>query len=436
MAKIAIIGAGSIGFARTLITDVLSFPGMKGTTFALMDIDQQRLDLTRRLAERTIKEGGFQAKLECTLERREALEGADYVLVVLQVGGVKAIECDIEVPLKYGVDQSVGDTLGPGGVFRALRTVPIMLDICRDMEEIRPEAILLNYTNPMGMLTRAMFEASSIRAFGLCHSVQGTANGIADWLNVPFEEMNYQVAGINHQAWFLKLCHKGVDLYPRLREKLDDPEIYGKDVVRFEMLRHLDYFVTESSRHNSEYMPWIRKRNELVEKFCPGGGKAGGTGDILRVHRIRRPEQKQMQERMASGEEPLDLKRSREYGAYIINAIETNEPFVFNGNVRNTGLITNLPERSCVEVPCIASGNGITPTFVGELPAQCAALNRNNLNVQELAVRAALDIDRHKAFQAIAFDPLTGSVLSLDEIQAMVDEMFETQKQWLPQFSS
>ena len=436
MAKIAMIGAGSIGFARTLIVDILSFPTMRGTHFALMDIDEERLDLTRRVAERTLIEGGYRATVECTLDRSEALKGADYVLVVIQVGGVKAVELDIEIPLKYGVDQSVGDTLGPGGVFRALRTAPIMVDICRDMERICPDAFLLNYTNPMAMLTWAMFKASAVRVAGLCHSVQGTAGGIARWLDVPIEEMHYKVAGINHQAWFLQLRHKGVDLYPRLKEKINDPEVYGTDVVRFEMLRHLDYFVTESSRHNSEYNPWMRKRKELVDKYCPGGGKAGGTGDILRVHRVRRPEQKRMQERMASGEEPLDLNRSREYGGYIINAIETDESFHFNGSVRNSGLITNLPEGCCVEVPCVADGRGIRPSFVGKLPPQCAALNRTNINVQELAVQAALTADRHKAFQAIAFDPLTGAVLSLDEIQEMVDEMFEAQKEWLPAFAS
>jgi len=436
MAKIAVIGAGSIGFTHRLVVDILSFEALQGATFALMDIDAARLDVARRLAKRCIAEGRYRAEVECTLDRREALKGADYVLVVVQVEGLKVIELDINIPLKYGVDQCIGDTLGPGGVFRALRTVPIMVDICRDMEEVCPDALLLNYTNPMAMLTWAMRKSSSVRSFGLCHSVQGTAHQIAGWLDVPFEEMSYWVAGINHQAWFLELAHKGVDLYPRLREKIDDPEVHGKEVVRFEMFRHLGYFVTESSGHNSEYTPWIRKRKELIQQYCAAGERAGGTGDILRVARTRRPEQAKKQERMAAGEEPIELERSREYGGYIINAVESGEPFRFNGSVLNTGLIPNLPQGCCVEVPCIADGRGVTPCHVGELPPQCAALNRTNINVQDLAVRAALAGDRHLAFLAVAFDPLTAAVLSLDEIRKMVDEMLEAQKPWLPRFAS
>jgi len=436
MAKITIVGGGSVGFAWRLIVDVLSFPALEGSTFSLMDIDKERLEATRRVVERSIEAGNYKATVECTLDRRGALQGADYVFTTILVGGLEVIEHDIGIPLKHGVDQCISDTLGPGGVFRALRTAPIMVDICRDMEQLCPNALLLNYSNPMAMLTWAMFEATSVRVVGLCHSVQGTTSQIAKRLDVPIEECAYWVAGINHQAWVLQMRHKGVDLYPRIREFIDDPEVYGKDTTRCEMLKHLGYFVTESSGHNSEYMPWIRKRKDLIEKYCPGGERNGGTGDILRVHRVRRPEKAEQYRRMASGEEPIDLERSSEYGAYIINAIETGEPFRFNGNLRNTGLITNLPDGCCVEVPCVADRHGISPLFVGELPSQCAALNRTNINVQELAVQAALERDRRKAFQAIAFDPLTGAALSLDEIQDMVDEMFEAQKKWLPHFNA
>ena len=434
MAKIAIIGAGSIRFANQLIVDILSFPAMQGTTITLMDIDKDRLDVVRRVAERIISSGNHKATLECTLDRREALTGADYVLVSVMVGGYTTRELDVAIPMKYGVDQCVADTIGPGGVFDGLRTAPVVAGVCRDMEEVCPKAYLLNNSNPMAILTWTAYKSSSIRTVGLCHSVQITSRQIADWLDIPREELIRRVAGINHQAWFLQIRHNGVDLYPKLREKINDSEVYETDIVRFEMLKHLDYFCTESSPHNSEYIPWVRKRKDLIEKYCPGTDRTLNDPPYLDYSKLKAKAAKL--ELMASGKAPVDFERSNEYGVYIINAIETGEPFHFNGNVENTGLITNLPNRCCVEVPCIADGNGITPTFVGKLPPQCAALNRTNINVQELAVQAALSGNRHKAFQAIAFDPLTSAVLSLDEIQAMVDEMFEAHKQWLPQFSS
>jgi len=437
MPRIAFIGAGSLTFSRTLMIDILSFPELRESTFALMDIDTKRLDYTRRVAERIVREGGFAAQVEATTDRREALRGADYVITMILVGDIEVIRHDIEIPLKYGVDQCIGDTLGPGGVFRALRTIPAMLDICRDMEELCPDAWLLNYTNPMAMICWAMNDAAAVRNVGLCHSVQGTARWLAHLAGIAREEhdeVSYWVAGINHQSWFLELRWKGQDLYPLLRPRIDDPQVYNIDTTRFEMLKHLGYFVTESSGHNSEYNPWFRKRPDLLEKYTPGGGWNGGTGFILQLYGTDRQDYEMQLERIASGEEPLDLSRSEEYGAYIIHSLETGVLRRINGNVRNTRLITNLPEGCCVEVPCYVDKHGINPCFIGELPAHLAAINRSNIAVQEMAVRAALEADRDMAFYAVAADPLTAAVLSLEETRQMVDEMFKAEADWLPRF--
>jgi alpha-galactosidase len=289
----------------------------------------------------------------------------------------------------------------------------------------------------MAMLCWAMNDATAVKSVGLCHSVQGTAGQLMHFAGVPREEwdyVTYWVAGINHQSWFLELSLHGRDLYPDVRAKIDDPQVYNMETTRFEMLKHLGYFVTESSGHNSEYNPWFRKRPELLEKYTPGGSWNGGSGFILQLYGSDREDYESHLERAASGEDPLDLKRSREYGSYIINALETGEPCRINGNVRNTGLITNLPEGCCVEVPCYVDQHGINPCFVGDLPPHLAAINRSNIAVQELAVRAALKVDREGAFHAIALDPLTAAVLSLEEIRQMVDEMFEAEAGWLPQF--
>jgi alpha-galactosidase len=436
--RIAFIGAGSLVFARRLIADMLSFAELKEATFALMDIDAKRLDYTRRVADRIVREGGSSAQVEVTTDRREALRGADYVITMFQVGALEVIRHDIEIPLKHGVDQCFGDTLGPGGVFRSLRTIPVMVDICRDMEEICPDAWLLNYTNPMAMNCWAVNKTSAVRNVGLCHSVQGTAQWLSALAGVPEEhrhEVSHWVAGINHQSWFLDLRWRGQDLYPVLRSKIDEQAVYNLDTTRFEMLKHLGYFPTESSGHNSEYLPWFRKRPEILKKYTPGGGWNGGTGFMLQLYgRDREDEEKEL-ERMASGEEPLNLKRSEEYGSYIIHSLETGVPCRINGNVANTGLITNLPDGCCVEVPCYVDNHGINPCFVGDLPPHLAAINRSNIAVQELAVRAALDADRDMVFYAVALDPLTAAALSLEEIRQMVDEMFKAEAEWLPYFA-
>ena len=435
MRKIAFIGAGSLGFSRRLMIDILSCEALRDTEFALMDVDTTRLGYMDRIAGRIINETGAPAKHFVTTDRREALKGCDFVVTMVLVGDIKVITHDINIPLKYGVDQCIGDTLGVGGVFRSLRTIPVMVSIVQDMAELCPNALLLNYTNPMAMLCWAMNEAvPEVSKVGLCHSVQGTAGQIARWCGVPAHEVDYWVAGINHQAWFLELTRKGRDLYPKLRKVLDNPEVVQHETTRFELFRHFGYFVTESSGHNSEYVPWVRKRPELIEKYCPGGSWNGGSGYILELYGTNRKGYKKGLARMASGKDPINLSRSHEYGSYIIDACVTGETFRFNGNVQNEGLITNLPQGCNVEVPCYTDRHGVNPAFVGDLPPQLAAINRTNVNVQELTVNAALAGDRDAVYHACAMDPLTGAVCSLDEIHAMCDELFEAEAAWLPQF--
>lgn len=434
--KIAFIGAGSLGFSRRLMIDILGFPELQDATFALMDINPKRLDYTRRIAEKIIKQGKFPAKLQVTTSRKEALKGADYVIIMILSGDIEVIRPDIEIPLKYGVDQCIGDTLGPGGVFRALRTIPVIVDICKDIEKYCPNAWLLNYTNPMAMLCWAINDTTSVKNVGLCHSVQGTAWQLSNYIGVPTNEVEYWVAGINHQAWFLEFTWKGKDAYPLVRKKINDPKVYNIETTRFEMFKHLGYFVTESSGHNSEYNAWFRKRSDLKEKYTPGGSWNGGTGFILQLYGTDRENYAVELEKVASSKKPIDLTQSHEYGSFIIHSLHTGTVRRINGNVKNTGLITNLPEGCCVEVPCYVDKQGIHPCYVGDLPPQLAALNRSNIAVQEMAVKAALTGDREMAFWSIAYDPLTAAVCSLEEIRKMVDEIFKAEKKWLPQFKA
>lgn len=436
MAKVAFIGAGSLGFTRALVRDLLTFPRLEDATIALMDIDEERLDFAKRATERIIAQGKYPAKVEATLDRKKALEGADAVLCTILAAGVQVWRYDIEIPKQFGVDINVGDTRGPAGIFRALRTIPIMLDICHDMERYCPKAILLNYTNPMGMLCRAMQRETSIRVTGLCHSVQGTARMLADWIGAPFSEIDYVCAGINHQAWFIKYEWNGEDAYPLIREAVAKPEIYQQEIVRNEMFLHLGYYVTESSGHNSEYNWWFRKRPDLIEKYCTHGTgwNPGEYAYILKEYLRREDTWKKEVAEWLAKDEPISLKRGHEYAAYIINAFLGGEPYEFNGNVANTGLITNLPENACVEVPVLVNRRGFNPMYVGALPPQLAALNNINIAVEEMAVEAALTGDPRLVFQAIAYDPLTASVLSLAEIKEMVQAMFDKNEGYLPQF--
>jgi len=437
LTKIALIGAGSHVFARRLITDFLSYPELRESTISLMDIDEEGLALTTAFAKRVVEQHGFKTKIESTLNRREALEGADYVIVSIRVGGTEANKLDLMIPAKYGVKQGIGDTVGPGGVFYALRHIPVILDICYDMEELCPDALLINYTNPMAMICWAVNDYTRIRNVGLCHSVQGTAAELARYLGAPVEELSYWVAGINHMAWFLELKWRGRDAYPILRERFKDPEVYsrpdahwaGADIVRVEIFKAFGYFNTESSQHMSEYVPYFRKRPELFERF-----KLDSPLERLeKMEEKRKRREEELRELLRENRE-IPIKRSREYCSEIIYAMETGVPCRINGNVKNDGLITNLLRGCCVEVPCFVDKNGIHPCYVGDLPPQCAALNRTNINVQELGVKAAVEKDKTLAFQAILVDPLTSAVSTIDETWRMVNEMFEAEKEFLQGF--
>jgi len=435
--KIAFIGAGSFGFTRSLVRDILSFPALSDSTIALMDIDTERLDSIKKAVEKIIGAGNYPAKIIATTDRTEALRDADGVVCTILAGGVNVWRYDVEIPKKYGVDINVGDTRGPSGIFRALRTIPVMLDICRDIERYCPNAIFLNYTNPMAMLCRAMQGESRIQVTGLCHSVQGTAQMLANWIGAPMDEITYLCAGINHQAFYLKYEWNGRDAYPLIRKAVTErPEIYNEEQVRNEMFLNLDYYVTESSGHNSEYNAWFRKRPDLIEKYCTAGTgwNPGHYGFILDEY-LRREDtwKKEIEDWLA--EEKIDLVRGKEYAAYIFNAtIGDGALFEFNGNVRNFGLIDNLPEGCCVEVPVLASKRGLDPVHAGPLPEHLAILVDTSARCEELAVEAAITGDPRKVFHAICFDPLTSSVLSLEEIKKMTDEMFEANRRWLPQF--
>jgi alpha-galactosidase len=434
--KIAFIGAGSLEFTRGLARDILTFPLLEDATLALMDVDAERLDFARRSVQHIVDMGHYPARVEATLDRVEALQGADVVLCTILAGGTQVWRYDIEIPKQYGVDINIGDTRGPSGIFRALRTIPVMLSIVRDMERCCPDAYLLNYTNPMAMLCRAMQRESFIRLTGLCHSVQGTAMMLARWIGAPLEEITYTCAGINHQAWYLKYDWKGKDAYPLIREAVKRPEVYNEEIVRNELFLHLGYYVTESSGHNSEYNWWFRKRPDLIEKYCTHGTgwNPGEYAYILKEYQAREHTWKAEAREWFDQDTPISLEREQEYAAYIINALQGGQIFGFNGNVPNTGLITNLPEGACVEVPVFVDKAGFRPVHVGPLPPQCVALNHVSVMVEEMAVEAALTGDPRLVFQAIAYDPLTAAVLSLAEIKTMVNEMFQQNRDYLPQF--
>jgi alpha-galactosidase len=437
MTKITFIGAGSLGFTRGLVRDILTFPLLRDATISLMDIDAERLEFSQKAVQRIVEMGNYPAKVEATMDRVEALKGADAVLCTILAGGTEVWRHDIEIPKKYSVDTNIGDTRGPSGIFRALRTIPVMLDIIADVERYCPDAIFLNYTNPMAMLCRVMQRESFVRITGLCHSVQGTAMMLARWIGAPYEEITYTCAGINHQAWYLKFEWNGEDAYPLIRKAVtENPAIYNEEIVRNEMYLHLDYYVTESSGHNSEYNWWFRKRPDLIEKYCihGTGWNPGEYAYILKRYQQKEDTWKDEARQWFAKDTPINLKRGHEYAAYIINAWTGGDMFVFNGNVSNTGLVTNLPEGACVEVPVFVDKAGFHPVHVGPLPPQCAVLTQLSSMVEEMAVEAALTGDPRLVFQAIAHDPLTAAVLSLAEIKDMVNEMFHQNKDYLPQF--
>jgi alpha-galactosidase len=437
MPKITFIGAGSFGFTRNLVRDVLTFDRLADSTICLMDIDPDRLEYSRRAVQRIVDEGHYPARVETTLDRVTALKGANYVVVTILVGATDVWRHDVEIPKKYGVDINVGDTRGVSGIFRALRTIPVMVSIAKDMQKYCPGATMLNYTNPMAMLCRAIQRETDIPVTGLCHSVQGTSEMLAEWIGAPYEEIQFTCAGINHMAWYLTFTWNGQDAYPLIRKAiLGRPEIYNEEQVRNEMFLAFDHYVTESSGHNSEYNWWFRKRPDLIEKYCTHGTgwNPGEYAYILKHYQQREGDWRQEIEKWLDDPAPLKLERGHEYAASILNALEGGTPFQFNGNVANKGYVTNLPYDACVEVPVWASRQGLQPLRVGALPPQCAVLTNLSAQIEEMAVEAALTGNRRLVYQAIANDPLTAAVLSLAEIQQMVDELFARNCDYLPQF--
>jgi alpha-galactosidase len=411
--------------------DIMATPALEETEFVLMAPTRSKTPQVEAFANKVIQANGLKSKVSVTTDRREALTGADFVICAFQVGGVNAFELDYKIPLKYGVDQCIGDTLGPGGIFRALRSIPVILDVAKDMEELCPNAILLNYVNPMAMICWALGE-TKIKFVGLCHGVQTTLDLISGYVGIPKTEIDYISAGINHMGWFTKIESQGKDLYPILREKFEQPEFYANEKVRGEVFRHFGYFMTESTGHLSEYVPWFRKSSKALELYCdePSFGGESGAYYTWCTYVANKYKGYNVLE-----DEPTELPpRSVEYCAYILEALETGKTFKFNGNVRNDGMISNLPAECCAEGPIFADRTGLHRTLVGEIPPQCAALNLTNINVQRLTVLAAKSGDPETIVQACALDPLTSAVLSLKEIREMVTEMLEAEQEWLPQF--
>ncbi|MED5413475.1 MAG: alpha-galactosidase [Candidatus Latescibacterota bacterium] len=436
MAKVVFIGAGSFGFTRGLVRDLLTFDLLSDAEIALVDINKQRLDFARRACQKIVDQGGYGAKVTATLNRRDALKGADAVCVTILSGSTSVWQHDILIPKYYGIDTNVGDTRGPSGIFRALRTIPEMVAIARDMEQLCPRAMMLNYTNPMAMLCHAMNRQTSIQLTGLCHSVQGTAGMIERWLKLKPGSMEYTCAGINHMGWYLSLEHKGRDLYPRLKKAMADKSVYDHEQVRNEMFLALGYYVTESSGHNSEYNWWFRKRADLIKRYCRDGTgwNPGQYAYILKAYRNREGGGWQKSVRQWLNQDQVDLTRGHEYAASIINAYMGGDLYRFNGNVANNGLIDNLPTGACVEVPVLASSKGLEPVRVGSLPASVAMLTGLSAQIEMMAVDGSLKGDAELVYQAIAHDPLTAAKLSLAEIRKMVKEMFRKNEKWLPQF--
>lgn len=440
MPKIAFIGAGSTVFAKNLMGDILGFPELADSELALMDIDATRLRTSEIVAHKVAAATGTSPKITATLDRRKALAGADYVITMIQVAGYKpGTVIDFEIPKKYGLDQTIADTLGIGGIMRSLRTIPVLLDITRDMEELCPKATLLQYVNPMVANCWAISRASSIHTVGLCHSVPHTAHDMEDDMGLPRDSLDYRVAGINHMAFFLKMEHEGVDMYPKLRETMaifeetgNWPKRFGRmtDHVRYEMFKRLGYFVTESSEHFSEYTPWFIKRDrpDLLEQF-----------DIPIDEYIYRCETQiadweSLRAELEDEDKPITIEPSVEFGSHIIRAMHTGEPTRIYGNVPNKGVITNLPDGVPVEVPCLVDKNGIQPVHIGKLPPQLSAMMQTNINVHNLVVEAALTQKREHIYHAAMMDPHTAAELDLQQIHDMVDEMIEAHGDWLPKY--
>ena len=431
MPKIAFIGAGSTVFAKNVLGDCIKTPALADSHIALFDIDLQRLKESEAMLNNINKNNGEKAKIVAYTDRREALKGADYVVNAIQVGGYEPCTViDFEVPKLYGLRQTIGDTLGIGGIFRALRTIPVLLDIARDMEEVCPDAWLLNYTNPMAMVTGAVLRATGIKAVGLCHSVQVCAESLVKGVGMEYDDnIQWEIAGINHMAWLLKITKDGKDLYPEIKKRSLAGHVHHHDRVRHKIMHTFGYYVTASSEHLAEYLPYFIKSKypELLEELnIP-------LDEYPRrcINQIKNWDK--MKEELVHNKD-IEHERTNEYASYIMEAMETNVPFKIGGNVLNTGLITNLPKEACVEVPCLVDGNGITPCYVGNLPPQLAALNMTNINVQLLTIEAALTLKKEYIYHAALLDPHTSSELPIDDIISLCDDMIKAHGHWLPKY--
>lgn len=434
MAKITFIGAGSTVFAKNVLGDCILTPALQDSEIALYDIDMERLKDSENMLNNINSNNGGHAKIIAYSDRKAALKGANYVVNAIQVGGYDPCTItDFEIPKKYGLRQTIADTLGIGGIFRALRTIPVMIDIARDMEEVCPDAWFLNYTNPMAMLTGAMLKATSIKTVGLCHSVQGCVPGLLNTLDIGIkpEETQWRIAGINHQAWLLEITKDGKDLYPAIKEKAIEKQKQGPhwDMVRYEMMFNFGYYITESSEHASEYLPYFIKSKypDLIERF-------NIPLDEYPRRCINQIEGWKKMRADLVGNKNIEHKRTHEYASYIMEAMETDKPYRIGGNVMNTGLITNLPYDSVVEVPCLVDRNGVNPCYVGALPQQLAALNRTNINVQLMTIEAALEQKKELIYMAAMLDPHTAAELSMDEIKSMCDDLISAHGDWLPKY--
>jgi alpha-galactosidase len=427
MTRICLVGAGSVEFTRILLADLSDFPELAEATVVLHDIDPGRLETAERIALATNAATGAAFRVESHLDRRAALEGADFVVNEIQVGGLEATQRDFEIPKHFGLRQTIGDTLGVGGIFRALRTIPVLLAIASDIAEVCPEATLLNYTNPMAMLMWAVWEGSPLRrAVGLCHSVQNTHDLLAETVGVPLQEIDFSTAGLNHQAFVLRFERNGESLYPALDAAIErDPEGLGRR-VRVEMYRQLGYFPTESSEHSAEYLPWFMSHDSEIEHYrIP-------VDEYVRRSRENIAEYENVKRRLDAGE-PLEVMREGELAPRYIHSLLTGQERIEYGNVRNEGLIPELPAGCCVEVPCRIDAEGVHPLPAPALPPQCAALNRTFINVAELTVRAALEGRRDRLYQAVLLDPNAGATLTIGQVHEMVDALIDAHGELLPE---
>ena len=427
--KITFIGAGSTVFAKNLLGDILSFPELGDSKICLFDINEERLKTSEVVARRIAQTLGAPASIESTTDRARALEGASYAINMIQVGGYRPCTVtDFEIPKRYGLRQTIADTLGIGGIMRALRTIPVLIEMCHEMERVCPGVVHLNYVNPMAMNCWALNQATKVRTIGLCHSVQHTAKELARDIEVPIEEINYLVAGINHLAFYLRFERNGQDLYPEIRRVVSEGRVPETNRVRYDLFNRLGYFVTESSEHLSEYVPWFikRGREDLIKKFnIP-------LDEYPRRCETQMARWERLRNELENPETPLEVKRSAEYGSLIIHSLETGTPRIVYGNVTNEGLIENLPAECCVEVPCAVDKNGVQPVQIGKIPPHLAALMQTNINVQALTVEAVIKEDPRLIYQAAMFDPHTAAELDLDQIWALVDELIAAHGEWIP----